>query len=175
MNFQESGWSFGLDWSGSGQAQVAGSCKSGRGGDRVPKNTTNFLTVIETITFSRINMLHGLINLLKKSRVSAVGIEATPRAQWDSNPISAKKYFSIPKQPDGLLDPTQPPIQLVSGFFPYVQQARPGNDADPSPPSSAEVKNEWSNTSAHYRPSCRGKGQLYLCLVHAQYMTLKFK
>ena len=28
MNLQESGWRFELDWSGSGQAQVAGSCKS---------------------------------------------------------------------------------------------------------------------------------------------------
>jgi hypothetical protein len=58
MNLQESGWRFGLDWSGSGEAQVAGFFKSGRG-DRVPKNTTNILTVLETITFLRRNMLRG--------------------------------------------------------------------------------------------------------------------
>jgi len=44
------------DWSDSGQTQEAGSCKSG--GNRVPKNTTNFLTLLKTITFSRRNMLH---------------------------------------------------------------------------------------------------------------------
>jgi len=93
-----------------------------------------------------------LVNLLKKIRVSAVGIEATPRTRWGSNPASVKKYFS-PKHPDWLLGPTQPPVQLVSTLFPYVQEARPGHDADPSSPFSAKVKNEWSNASAHYTPS----------------------
>jgi len=31
--------------------------------------------------------------------------------------------------------------------FPAVK--RPGHEADHSPPSSAEVKNEWSHTSTH--------------------------
>jgi hypothetical protein len=42
------------------------------------------------------------------------------------------------------LGPTQPPIQWVmgtGGSFPGGK-ARPGRDADHSPPSSAEVKNE---------------------------------
>jgi len=59
MNLQESGWRFGLHLSGSGQAQAASSCKSGEKKIGVPKITTNFLTVLETITFPRRNMLHG--------------------------------------------------------------------------------------------------------------------
>jgi hypothetical protein len=40
------------------------------------------------------------------------------------------------------LGPTQPPIQWVPGGpFPRGK-VRPGRDADHSPPSSAEVKNE---------------------------------
>jgi hypothetical protein len=37
------------------------------------------------------------------------------------------------------LRPTQPPVQRVPGLF--RGKVRPGRDADPSPPSSAEVKN----------------------------------
>jgi hypothetical protein len=37
------------------------------------------------------------------------------------------------------LTPTQPPVQCVSGL--PRGKVRPGRDADPSPPSSAEVKN----------------------------------
>jgi hypothetical protein len=38
------------------------------------------------------------------------------------------------------LRPTQPPVQWVSGLFPGGT-LRPGREADPSPPSSTEVKN----------------------------------
>jgi len=37
------------------------------------------------------------------------------------------------------LRPTQPPVQWVPGLS--GGKVRPGHDADPSPPSSAEVKN----------------------------------
>jgi len=44
------------------------------------------------------------------------------------------------------LGPTQFPIQWVQGVLsPRVK--RPGREADHSPPSSAEVSNEWSYTS----------------------------
>jgi hypothetical protein len=39
------------------------------------------------------------------------------------------------------LSPTQPPVQWVRGSFPMAK-ARAGRNADQSPPSSAEVKNE---------------------------------
>jgi hypothetical protein len=42
------------------------------------------------------------------------------------------------------LEPTQPPIQWVPGA---LSVKRPGHGADHLPPSSAEVKNAWSNTS----------------------------
>jgi hypothetical protein len=42
--------------------------------------------------------------------------------------------------------PTQPHIQWVPGAL-ALGVKRPGNEADHSPPSSAEVKNEWSCTS----------------------------
>jgi hypothetical protein len=40
------------------------------------------------------------------------------------------------------LGPTQPPVQCVPGVLSQVVKARPGRDADHSPPSSAEVENE---------------------------------
>jgi hypothetical protein len=40
--------------------------------------------------------------------------------------------------------PSQPPIQWVLGFFPGVE--RPGREVNHSPPSSDDVKNEWSFT-----------------------------
>jgi hypothetical protein len=39
------------------------------------------------------------------------------------------------------LGPTQPPVQLVPGVLSPGGKARPGRDADHSPPSSAEVEN----------------------------------
>jgi hypothetical protein len=40
--------------------------------------------------------------------------------------------------------PTQPPIQRVLGFF-FLAVNQPGHEVHHSPPSHAEVKNEWSN------------------------------
>jgi hypothetical protein len=45
-----------------------------------------------------------------------------------------------------VLGPTQPPIQWTPGAL-SVGVKRPGREADHSPPSSVEVKNEWSYTS----------------------------
>jgi hypothetical protein len=45
------------------------------------------------------------------------------------------------------LGPTQPPIQWVPGSL-SLGVKRPGREADHSPPSSAEVENVWSYTSA---------------------------
>jgi hypothetical protein len=44
------------------------------------------------------------------------------------------------------LGPTQPPIQWVPGTL-SLRVKRQGREADHTPPSSAEVKNEWSYTS----------------------------
>jgi hypothetical protein len=40
------------------------------------------------------------------------------------------------------LGPTQPPVQWVPGALSPGAEARPGRDADHSPPYSAEVENE---------------------------------
>jgi hypothetical protein len=42
--------------------------------------------------------------------------------------------------------PTQFSIQKVLGVLPTGTE-QPGSEADHSPPSSAEIKNEWSYTS----------------------------
>jgi hypothetical protein len=62
--------------------------------------------------------------------------------------------------------PTQPPVQWVPGAVPLGKKL-PGREADNSPQSSVEVKNEWSYTStpqyafiAWY--SAKSQGQLYL-------------
>jgi hypothetical protein len=47
-----------------------------------------------------------------------------------------------------------------SGAFP-PDVKRPGREADHSPPSSAEVKNEWSYTSTSGTPTWRAEEQLY--------------
>jgi hypothetical protein len=52
------------------------------------------------------------------------------------------------------LGPSQPPIQRVPGAH-TLGVKRPGREADNSPQSSAEVKNEWSYTST---PSIRFHG-----------------
>lgn len=43
------------------------------------------------------------------------------------------------------VEPSQPSIQWVPGFFLGIQ--RPGHEFDHSLPSNAQVKNEWSYTS----------------------------
>jgi hypothetical protein len=51
---------------------------------------------------------------------------------------SQKPLASVPWP---ALRPTQPPVQWAQGFL-RRRKERPGRDADQSPPSSAEVKNE---------------------------------
>jgi hypothetical protein len=62
------------------------------------------------------------------------------------------------------LGPTQPPIQWVPGA-PSLGEMRPGREADNSPPSNAEVKNEWSYTSTRpyvIIPWCLIKGYVFM-------------
>jgi hypothetical protein len=48
----------------------------------------------------------------------------------------------------------------------------PGREAQHLPPSSAEVKNEWSCTfTLPYMPSWRGQGQLYFFVLPVQVIT----
>jgi hypothetical protein len=49
------------------------------------------------------------------------------------------RIFSSPPRPDRLWGPTQPPIQWVPVAL-SLGLKRPGHEADPSPPPSAETK-----------------------------------
>jgi hypothetical protein len=55
-----------------------------------------------------------------------------------------KGFFSSSKRPDGW-GPNQLPMQWVLAFFPGVQP--PEREVNHTPPSTVEVKNEWSCTS----------------------------
>jgi hypothetical protein len=59
------------------------------------------------------------------------------------DPRQGQRIFPLASVSRPALRPTQPPVPgvLSPGPFPQVK-ARPGRDADHSPPSSAEVKNE---------------------------------
>jgi hypothetical protein len=75
------------------------------------------------------------------------------------------------------LGPTQPPIQWVLGTL-SLGAKRPGREADPSPPSSAEVKNAWSYTSSppiHLHSVVQVKnaqGQLYFLTLYPEFNRL---
>jgi hypothetical protein len=56
--------------------------------------------------------------------------------------LTVTRFFFSPNTSISVLEPTQPPIQWV---FSVVK--RRGHKVNHSPPSSAEVKNEWSYTS----------------------------
>jgi hypothetical protein len=62
---------------------------------------------------------------------------------------------------------TQPYIQWVPGAL-SLGVKRPGREADHSPPSSAESKNEWSYTSTPYYAS------MEWCLKHRDNFTLLY-
>jgi hypothetical protein len=63
----------------------------------------------------------------------------------DSNPGSSKRCFFYRKSRP-TLDHTQPPIQRVQQYF-SARVKRPRREGNLVPPSSAEIKNEWSCTS----------------------------
>jgi hypothetical protein len=57
----------------------------------------------------------------------------------DGPGIESRWGRDVPLLSRPALRPTQPPVQWVPGLS--RGKVRPGRDADPSPPSSAEVKN----------------------------------
>ena len=59
--------------------------------------------------------------------------------------IRQDEIFLFSKTSIPSLGSSKPSIQRVPGFFPGAK--RPGSDGNPSTPSCAEIKNEWSYTS----------------------------
>jgi hypothetical protein len=55
---------------------------------------------------------------------------------------AGQRIFPLSSVSRPALGPTQPPVQCVPGVLSPGVKARPGRDADHSPPSSAEVENE---------------------------------
>jgi hypothetical protein len=55
---------------------------------------------------------------------------------------AGQRIFPLASVSRPALGPTQPPVQWVPGGPVPGGKARPGRDADHSPPSSAEVENE---------------------------------
>jgi hypothetical protein len=93
--------------------------------------------VLEKMLYSR---------YIHSSRGSSVSIVSTAwttgRSEFDHRPT--QKDFSLASVSRPGLVPTQPPVQWVPGLLsPGLKLGwGPGRDADHSPPSSAEVKNE---------------------------------
>jgi hypothetical protein len=71
--------------------------------------------------------------------VSDYGLD--DRAIGVRSPAGAK-IFRVTSVSRPALGSTQPPVQWVPGVLSPGVKARPGRDADHSPPSSAEVENE---------------------------------
>ena len=69
------------------------------------------------------------------------------RSSWTIRASNHGRGFLFYKSSRLALWPTQPPIQQLLAFFPEPQRSR--DDVDRSPPSSLQVKNEWSFTSIH--------------------------
>jgi hypothetical protein len=64
------------------------------------------------------------------------------QAGWPGfDPRQGQRIFPLASVSRPALRPTQPPVQWVTGSIPEGN-AQPGRDADHSPPSSTEVKNE---------------------------------
>jgi hypothetical protein len=58
------------------------------------------------------------------------------------DPRRRQMIFPLSSVSRPALGPIQPPVQWVPGILSPGVKARPGRDADHSPPSSAEVMNE---------------------------------
>jgi hypothetical protein len=78
------------------------------------------------------------------NRMTVYWFQNVPALLWFLT-RKAQPIYLFTKIPRPALRPTQPLIQCAAGFF--LEGKTVGHDADHSPPSSDEVKNEWSYTS----------------------------
>ena len=72
--------------------------------------------------------------------------QATGLTVWVWNPGRGKRFSLLQKHPDRLWGPSSLLCNGYRGSSQGIKQ--PGREFDNSPPSSDEVKNEWSYTSA---------------------------
>lgn len=94
------------------------------------------------------------------SQYSNQAVGGANKESW-LNIRKVKDILLFSKMSVQALKPTQHPTQLI----PEVK--RPGRKADQSPPSSAEIKNEWSyvHTSPHSFKECTGETTLF-CILY---------
>jgi hypothetical protein len=110
------------------------------------ENFTFYLLLLET-QVSR-SVFTKIIHILKNGNNSAdtanrLGV-GRPRS-WSLIPGRGKRFFFIPQRLDRLWGPHNLLSMCTGGSFPGVK--RQGAEADHSPPSSVEVKNDGSTTS----------------------------
>ena len=65
----------------------------------------------------------------------------------DCTPEGEINFIPLSKMSKPSLGPTKPPIQWVPGFFPGGGVKWLELEADHSPPSNADITNEWSRIS----------------------------
>jgi len=142
------------------------------------KHHTYFTRVVQSCTvpenIMHLNLQHSCNNCFKHMytdkitymRLTAGVGEAVPLYQLcyrlDGSEFefrSGQKIFSSPTTSKWILSPIQHLCQQMQGFLPR------GTAADLSPPSSAEVENEWSYICTSICSSMACTGQLYLYVI----------
>jgi hypothetical protein len=106
------------------------------------------VSLVFQIAFQILWITEKMIDYVQLWRAGiAQSYSARLRAGWSGVQIPEQlgiSFFTTTARP--ALRPTQPPLQWVPGAL-SPEGRRPGRETDHSPPSSAEVKNEWSYTS----------------------------
>jgi hypothetical protein len=77
-----------------------------------------------------------------------------------SSPGKSKSFYIPPKRPESLWVPPRILLNERRDYLPEIKWLE--CKVSHSPPSSAEVKNEWSYTTSPSMSSWHGQGQLYL-------------
>jgi hypothetical protein len=89
-----------------------------------------------------LSLVFYFVLMFPRRRVSSVSIVPDYGLDGVRSSAGAKDFFSLSSVSRPALGPTQPPVQWVPGVLSPGVKARPGRDAEHSPPSSAEVVNE---------------------------------
>jgi hypothetical protein len=90
--------------------------------------------------------LTGSISYVKVYNVLGLGAIINEPLQTGREVIAPSVWRWVTGWTIEALGPTRPPIQWVAGAL-SLGVKRPVREADHSPPSSAEVNNEWNYTS----------------------------
>ena len=125
---------------------------------KVCKMYAEMVAVCGSLRFYKVVKFNDKELLSFKMRSQPVAyIEPMLRAGWSVVLISAvAREFSLPQNVQAGSRAHQDSYSVWTGLFPG------GRDVDHSPPSNAEVRNEWSYTSAPLYAFLEWTGQLFL-------------